>query len=230
MSNLIPSQPEHCLEQRNVMNGQFKLDNRYETTRQRILDEAYRIVIHQGIDQLSMRSIATAVKSSPANLYEYFTSKDEIVYELHTKLLSDLAIHLQTVDTQLPPIDYLEQLGVAYLDFAQQHSALFKLHGHYKIEAGFASKPFLTKSDASSLPEQAEGTHPLYDVLLHAVQRQLSPEEQTSATVRPTVHDRTIVFWSLLHGYATLMWLAVRPEYSITAWRRLFRQFFFATA
>ena len=211
------------------MNGQFKLDNRYETTRQRILDEAYRIVIHQGIDQLSMRSIASAVKSSPANLYEYFTSKDEIVYELHTKLLSDLAIHLQAVDAQLPPLDYLEQLGVAYLDFAQQHSALFKLHGHYKIEAGFAAKPF-TKGDASSLNGHAEGMHPLYDVLLHAVQRQFSSEEQTSAAVRPTVHDHTIAFWSLLHGYATLMWLAVRPEYSITAWRRLFRQFFLATA
>lgn len=229
MSNLIPSQPKHCLEQRNVMNGQFKLDNRYETTRQRILDEAYRIVIHQGIDQLSMRSIATAVKSSPANLYEYFTCKDEIVHELHTKLLNDLAIHLQAVDTQLPPLDYLEQLGVAYLDFAQQHSALFKLHVHSKIEAGFAAKPF-NKSDASSLNGQTEDTHPLYDVLLHAIQRQFGSEEQTSAAVRPTVHDHTIVFWSLLHGYATLMWLAVRPEYSITEWRRLFRQFFLATA
>ena len=211
------------------MNGQFKLDNRYETTRQRILDEAYRIVIHQGIDQLSMRSIATAVKSSPANLYEYFTCKDEIVYELHTKLLHDLAIHLQAVDAQLPPLDYLEQLGVAYLDFTQQHSALFKLHGHSKLEAGFAAKP-LNKSDASSLNEQAEETHPLYDVLLQAVQRHFSGEEQTSATARPTVHDHTIAFWSLLHGYATLMWLAVRPEYSVTAWRRLFRQFFFVAA
>lgn len=211
------------------MSGQFKLDNRYETTRQRILDEAYRIVIHQGIDQLSMRSIATAVKSSPANLYEYFTCKDEIVYELHTKLLNDLAVHLQAVDAQLPPLDHLEQLGVAYLDFAQQHSALFKLHGHYKIEAGFAAKPF-AKGDASGLNGQAEGTHPLYDVLLQAVQRQFSSEEQTSAAVRPTVHDHTIAFWSLLHGYATLMWLAVRPEYSVTAWQRLFRQFFFTTA
>lgn len=212
------------------MSGQFKLDNRYETTRQKILDEAYRIVIHQGIDQLSMRSIATAVKSSPANLYEYFTSKDEIIYELHTKLLNDLAIHLEAVDSQLPPIDYLEQLGVAYLDFTQQHSALFKLHGHYKIEAGFASKPFINQSDANALNRHTENAHPLYDVLLRAIQRQFSNDEPTSNAVRPTVHDHTIAFWSLLHGYATLMWLAVRPEYSIAAWRRLFRQFYFATA
>lgn len=156
------------------MNGQFKLESRYETTRQKILDEAYRIVIHQGIDQLSMRSIATAVKSSPANLYEYFTSKDEIVYELHTKLLNDLAIHLQAVDAQLPPTDYLEQLGVAYLDFAQQHAALFKLHGHYKIETGFGIKPLLGQSDATGLKNAQQETHPLYDVLHHAIERQCS--------------------------------------------------------
>ena len=229
MSNLMPSQPKHCLEQRKVMSGPFKLDNRYETTRQKILDEAYRIVIHQGIDQLSMRSIATAVKSSPANLYEYFTSKDEIVYELHTKLLTDLAIHLQAVDAQLSPDDYLEQLGVAYLNFALQHSALFKLHGHYKIEAGFAVKPYASKNDMHSLNGDGEATHPLYNVLQHAIQRQFSKEAAVSESSRPSIHDRTIAFWSLVHGYATLMWLAVRPEYSIAAWQRLFRQFFLTT-
>lgn len=212
------------------MNGQFKLDNRYETTRQKILDEAYRIVIHQGVDQLSMRSIATAVKSSPANLYEYFTSKDEIVYELHTKLLHDLAIHLQAVDAQLPPTDYLEQLGIAYLDFAQQHSALFKLHGHYKIEAGFGIKSLLGQSDAATSQSDMQDTHPLYDVLHRAVQRQINAEEVNKDTLYLSLHDRTIAFWALLHGYATLMWLSVRPEYSIAAWRRLFRQFFLATA
>lgn len=212
------------------MSGQFKLDNRYETTRQKILDEAYRIVIHQGIDQLSMRSIATAVKSSPANLYEYFTSKDEIVYELHTKLLNDLAIHLQTVDAQLSPTDYLEQLGVAYLTFAQQHSALFKLHGHYKIEAGLAAKPFSGQSGADSWNGDGDDTHPLYDVLQRAIQRQFGAEEPAGAMLHPSIHERTIAFWSWLHGYATLMWLAVRPDCSIPAWRRLFRQFFLAAS
>lgn len=207
------------------MSGQFKLDNRYETTRQKILDEAYRIVIHQGIDQLSMRSIATAVKSSPANLYEYFTSKDEIVYELHTKLLNDLAIHLQSVDNQLSPDDYLEQLGVAYLNFAVQHSVLFKLHGHYKIEAGFAVKPYASTSDMSGLNDTYDATHPLYNVLQHAIQRQFRADEPA----QPSVHERTIAFWALIHGYATLMWLAVRPEYSIAAWQRLYRQFFLTT-
>lgn len=212
------------------MSPQFKLDNRYETTRQKILDEAYRIVIHQGIDQLSMRSIATAVKSSPANLYEYFTSKDEIVYELHTKLLNDLAIYLQAVDAQLSPADYLEKLGVAYLEFAQQHSALFKLHGHYKIESCFTSKTVGSPTNNGALPNDQGAAHPLYNVFYGAIARQYHSAEPTGNDQQPSLHDRTVAFWSLLHGYATLMWLAVRPEYSVAGWQRLCRLFFVTSA
>lgn len=210
------------------MSDSFKLDNRYETNRQKILDEAYRIVLHQGIDQLSMRSIATAVKSSPANLYEYFTSKDEIVYELHAKLLDDLASHLQTVDAQLTPNEYLEQLGIAYLDFAQRHSALFKLYGHYNVEASVMPKAYPLRNEENGHQAATPKSHPLFDVLHNAVQRQLAANAVVDDPARPTPYEQTMAFWAMLHGYATLMWLAVRPDYSIPVWRRLFHQFFLA--
>lgn len=210
------------------MSEQIKLDTRYETNRQKILDEAYRIVLHQGIDQLSMRSIATAVKSSPANLYEYFTSKDEIVYELHTKLLDDLACHLQTVDKQLPPNEYLEQLGIAYLDFAQRHSALFKLYGHYNVESNLAPKPYPYRSGENGHHNTTPPSHPLFEILHCAIQRQLAMHGPRADAACPTSQEQAMAFWAMIHGYATLMWLAVRPDYSIVAWRRLFRQFFAA--
>lgn len=206
------------------MNEQIKIDTRYETNRQKILDEAYRIVLHQGIDQLSMRSIATAVKSSPANLYEYFTSKDEIVFELHVKLLDDLACHLRTVDTQLSPDEYLEQLGIAYLDFAQRHSALFKLYGHYNVEANTTSKMFPCRTEEKG-HHATPPTHPLFEILYNAIQRQAVNSGRVSEA-HLTAYEQTMAFWALIHGYATLMWLAVRPDYSVTTWRRVFRQFF----
>jgi len=209
------------------MNEQIKIDTRYETNRQKILDEAYRIVLHQGIDQLSMRSIATAVKSSPANLYEYFTSKDEIVFELHVKLLDDLANHLRTVETQLAPDEYLEQLGIAYLDFAQSHSALFKLYGHYNVEANTTTKMFPYRGEENG-HHATPPTHPLFEILHNAIQRQFAVNEEWVGAARPTAYEKTMAFWALIHGYATLMWLAVRPDYSVTTWRRLFRQFFVA--
>lgn len=225
MSNLTYTQAEHRLGHRNVMNDQAKIDTRYETNRQKILEEAYRIVLHQGIDQLSMRSIATAVKSSPANLYEYFTSKDEIVYELHTKLLNDLVSHLKTVDCQLSPNEYLEQLGIAYLDFAQRHSALFKLYGHYNVEANLAPKPSMYRNEENGHHSTPALAHPLFELLHDAMQRQIVA---ANPSPQPSAHEQTMAFWALTHGYANLMWLAVRPDYSIATWRRLFRQYFVA--
>lgn len=208
------------------MSEPIKIDTRYETNRQKILDEAYRIVLHHGIDQLSMRSIATAVKSSPANLYEYFTSKDEIVYELHAKLLDDLACHLKTVDTHLSPDEYLEQLGIAYLDFAQRHSALFKLYGHYNVEANLSSKLFPYRNEENGHHNSTPPSHPLFDILHGAMQRQMAAQKAPVTVAHPTPHEQTMAFWAMIHGYATLMWLAVRPDYSINVWRRLYRQFF----
>lgn len=228
MSNLAHIHVEHRLGNKKAMNESIKLDTRYETNRQKILEEAYRIVLHQGIDQLSMRSIATAVKSSPANLYEYFASKDEIVYELHVKLLDDLACHLKTVETHLPPDEYLENLGIAYLDFAQSHSALFKLYGHYNVEANAGAKPSAFRNEENGHHAPTPSVHPLFEILHNAIQRQVTTGKGTAKAAYTSTHDQAMAFWAMVHGYATLMWLAVRPDYSVTAWRRLFRQFFIA--
>lgn len=200
------------------MNTHMKTDSRYETIRQKILDEAYQIVQHQGIDQLSMRTIASAVKSSPANLYEYFACKEEIVYELYSKLLADLAQHLNLIDKHLSPDDYLEQLGIAYLEFAQGHAALFKLNGQNKPESSFGlrNQPPMNCEDTSQLLSFRSNS--LYEVLHHGVERQ--------SRGAANAHDRTIAFWSLLHGYVSLLTLTSCPEHSVSTWRRLYHQLF----
>lgn len=208
------------------MNALLKTDSRYEIIRQKILDEAYQIVQHKGIDHLSMRTIASAVKSSPANLYEYFACKEEIVYELYSKLLSDLAEHLTSLDQQLSPDDYLEQLGIAYLEFSQNHAALFKLHGQNKPESSFSlsSQPPMNCDEANQRPIFRSTS--LYEVLYHAVERQDSERSTTGTMSNPNIHDRTIAFWSLLHGYVSLLALTNCPEYSVRTWKRLYQQLF----
>jgi len=211
------------------MSSHLNLDSRYAETRQKILEEAYKIVVDQGLDQLSMRSIAAAVKSSPANLYEYFTNKDEIVYELYTKVMSELASHLYAVNRQLPQADYLEQIGVAYLDFVQQHSVLFRLHGHYDIGQGVGPHGLVSVPKQEELYPLANRTKQLFDVLQSAIQRHYTLDHQAIDSSKLVWPDRIIAYWSMLHGYAILMWLSVRPEYTPNKWRTLFQQFFSAT-
>jgi len=200
------------------MSVQLSYDCRYAATRQKILDQAYRIVVEKGIDHLSMRSIATAVHSSPANLYEYFTGKDEIIYELHTKLFDVLAKQLDSVDQQLLPADYLEHLGIAYLNFVQQHSVLLKLQSHYNMDPWLTSRSITGKNGSNGTQHSRERTKPLFDVLRRAIQRNY---DDLSAT---EIEDRTIAYWSMLHGYATLMGLTDDLGLTINRWRTLVRQ------
>ncbi len=52
---------------------------RHVRTKQAILDAALEIVIQNGPAALSMRSLAERIDYSPAGLYEYFSSKEEII-------------------------------------------------------------------------------------------------------------------------------------------------------
>lgn len=205
------------------MNGRIPANSRYTTNRQKILDEAYKIVMCQGVDQLSMRSLAAAVNTSPANLYEYFTNKEEIVYELHTKVLDELARHLQTVDDTLPVADYLEQLGLAYLAFTQDHAALFRLSGYYNVEQSASHRFMLSRPAQANEHQPEDRTQLLFQTLQNAIQRYYDNEHPAA---KVAIEERTTAFWSLLHGYATLQWLTARPEYSTSGWSKIFRQFF----
>ncbi|MEZ4733546.1 MAG: TetR/AcrR family transcriptional regulator [Caldilineaceae bacterium] len=207
------------------MSVQLSNDCRYVATRQKILDQAYRIVVEKGIDQLSMRSIATAVHSSPANLYEYFTGKDEIVYELHTRLFDVLAKQLETVDQKLAPADYLEQLGIAYLQFVQEHSVLLKLQSHYNMDPWLNSPSVTSRNGPNGNHHRHDRTKPLFDVLQRAIQRYYAAPTQSDEMSAGAIEDRTVAYWSMLHGYAILMGLTGQLELTIRRWRRLVHQF-----
>ncbi|MBX3014585.1 MAG: TetR/AcrR family transcriptional regulator [Caldilineaceae bacterium] len=205
------------------MNGRTQPENRYDTNRKKILTEAYRIVSAQGVDHLSMRSLAAAVQTSPANLYEYFAGKDEIIYELHAQLIEELAQHLEQVDASLSPLDYLEQVGYTYLTFAQNHAALFKLAGYYDSERSASHRYVVqnTSNPVNVLPD--ERTKLLFDTLQAAIQRYHGGEPSAAKAM---LDERTLAFWSLLHGYATLSWLMIYPEYTTSQWSQIFRQIF----
>jgi AcrR family transcriptional regulator len=204
----------------------MKTPNRSATMRQKILDEAYQIVLHQGIDQLSMRTIASAVKCSPATLYQYFACKEEIVEELHSKLLTNLAHHLNLLDKQLSPDVYLEQIGIAYLEFAQAHATLFKLTWHATPESSFSrpNQAHLKGDDPNPLP--AFRRHWLYTVLHEAVALQHKGTANASPMQAADIQDRTLAFWSLLQGYVSLLAQTSCPEYAARTWKRLYHQLF----
>jgi AcrR family transcriptional regulator len=97
-------------------------DRRHDSTRQKILDTARKILISQGLDSLSMRTLARQVDYSPAAIYKYFTSKEEILdaireefWELKAGLEASRNIN------SLPVPQRLYEAGKAYLDTAEAY-------------------------------------------------------------------------------------------------------------
>ncbi len=101
---------------------------RFNKTRQVILDAARAILVDQGVDALSMRTLAEKVDYSPSALYKYFQSKEEILdalraeaWELSTKLQQE------RIKPGMTLIDIFYEMGLGYIDFARVYPAQYQL-------------------------------------------------------------------------------------------------------
>lgn len=162
---------------------------RQARTQQAILDAARQIITQQGADQLSMRAIAARIDYSPAGLYEYFGSKEEILQALSTQGHQRLRDHLLQVNTDLPPADYLLALGLAYIEFAQANPDYYLLM--------FTTPP--SPADIDSMLGESSS----YPVLLEAIRRGL---EAGVFKARRGYGQEEMAYsaWALVHGIAML--------------------------
>jgi AcrR family transcriptional regulator len=86
--------------------------------KQEILDSALNIINEDGIDNLSMRKLAKAMKMSAANLYNYYKSKENIIATLDTKGFKELSqIIRNKVNSVESSIEKIELLIREYIKF-----------------------------------------------------------------------------------------------------------------
>lgn len=167
-------------------------EKRHQRTQDAILQAAREIITEKGPDKLSMRALARRIDYSPAGLYEYFGSKEEIITAVceqgHQRLYATMA----QVDQTLPPREYLVEIGLAYIHFAVTYPDYFLLM--------FTN----TSSDASeeSMAQLMAETSS-FSILLTAVERLVAAG---FATVREDHPVLGIAYsaWGLVHGLAML--------------------------
>jgi AcrR family transcriptional regulator len=62
-----------------------------ERQRRRILDAAWRLFDDRGIDRVTMAEITSASGVQPSTMYQYFSSKDEIVWAIVGELMQEVS-------------------------------------------------------------------------------------------------------------------------------------------
>jgi AcrR family transcriptional regulator len=101
------------------------------STRRAILDAARDLFVTEGYQNVSIRKIAERVEYSPAAIYSYFPSKDDIFFALAEegfRLLGEppageVAERLRA----LPPLDRLRAIFGRFYEFSREHPQYFAL-------------------------------------------------------------------------------------------------------
>ena len=165
-------------------------ERRHQKTKQAILQAAREIINEKGVDRLSLRELAHRIDYSPASLYEYFNSKDEIMAALCIEGFERLGEYLNRVPADLSPAERLTALGQAYLDFAQHNPEHFMLI----FTTLPSNKVPATDWDINDSP---------YTILQQAVQAVVEAEGIKLPTGY-TLNDLVFLLWSQVHGMAML--------------------------
>ncbi len=181
-------------------------ERRQQRTQQAIIDAARQIIRDAGINALSMRAIAECIDYSPAGLYEYFGSKEEIIGAVCKQGIRRLAGRLQQVDPTLAPIDYVVELGMAYIDFAIHNTDWFLLMFTTVPLARNAMPPVLPADPQQSMnltPGQQLQKDDAFGILVGGIQRCVAAgilHEQPNFGVL----EMAYAAWAHVHGIAML--------------------------
>jgi AcrR family transcriptional regulator len=96
-----------------------------------ILDAARRLLISDGADGVSMRAIARDLGYSPAGLYEYFPSKDELTCALYFDGADGLAGRMESALNQLPAgasgVERMTAIAKSYRAHSKEQPELYRL-------------------------------------------------------------------------------------------------------
>ncbi len=99
-----------------------------EAVKEIILDAALDIIFEQGFNHLSMRKIALRTSMTAANIYNYYSNKDEIYLAIQTRGFSILYDRFRQINQyNTSPMIKLEKMVEAYFDFG------FKNPDQYEI-------------------------------------------------------------------------------------------------
>lgn len=92
-----------------------------ESLRKLILANAHKILMSEGLEGLTMRSIANNIEYSQSKIYEFFTSKDELCEALCKEHCENLLEELQKVSNEMGPEKYLTDLIIKTMEFHGSH-------------------------------------------------------------------------------------------------------------
>lgn len=171
-------------------------ERRKTRTRQEFINTAYDLIIERGLEAVSLRAVADQLDYSPAALYRYFSSKDELVDAVRARCFERLnAAIFQRLHGVSSPARMLLVGAMTYIHFAREHPVEYHLMFHL----------------GASASTQAENQKLAMRSLLYIVRHGI--EMGVFATDANYTEDAIVLHcWSTVHGLAMLQTTVVGDE------------------
>jgi AcrR family transcriptional regulator len=163
-------------------------ERRRVQTRDEILQAARDVFAESGALDFSLAEIARRLGFTPAALYKYFDSKDDLVKVLAEQAMANLAEALSHVPPSIPADERVVEMGMLYLGFARdnpQDIALVARHG----------SQWMTHA----------GGHAGLEELVTGVFREGAAQGVFPAATDQDVELMVYGAWSLVYGMAVLL-------------------------
>lgn len=97
-----------------------------DAVREKILDCALKILVKNGYESLSMAKLGAKMNMTAANLYNYYTNKDELLIAIHKKtyamLYDKIRSSVKTTDT---PLQRFRNIVNAFVEFGTQNINIY---------------------------------------------------------------------------------------------------------
>jgi AcrR family transcriptional regulator len=162
--------------------------------RRKILDAARELFVTDGYHNVSIRKVAEKAEYSPASLYGYFPSKDDLFFALAEEGFRKLFefTNAQIVAAAGPgdPIEALREGFLRYYRFSRQHREYFELM--------FVDR---TVPSIARNWQRFAFVNEMIDEICQAIQRAVDAGQLPPAT---DPHAAFHVLWGAVHGPAVL--------------------------
>ncbi len=156
-----------------------------------ILRAAQKLFAEKGIEQTTIRNIATAIEYSVGTVYVYFKDKNEILHELHTQGFRQLGGEMRVLFNVSDPMERLKALGRVYLQFAVENPDMYELMFSMKAPMEFL------ESQCRVHWNEGKGT---FDALRGTVSECIQKGHFAGHQLEPL----SFMIWSTVHGMASL--------------------------
>ncbi len=173
--------------------GKGKAPYHHGDLREALLSAALDLIQRYGVQGFSLKAAAQMAGVSTAAPYRHFADKEALIAALQAQgfAIFDAALAAAFHSGQTP-LARIEELGVAYVLFALQHPA------HFRIMFDLSGLAGSTHPSTAKHPEPSPAEPTGFSLLVRGVDELLphaSPADR---------HATVLACWSLVHGYAML--------------------------